>query len=459
MASKKKRKKNQRAAAADAAATPGGRTDKPPDAPGQIKWRWGITLSALLVLSVLILFLSWIKFLDLMGIDRHLQDLLISYAGSTVTKNFDSRVALIMVDKAAQLNQPFGNPDPTHRRFHADLIRFLNKAGAKVIVFDVEFRTTSPDDQDFARAIQEVEAAGTKIVVGAFLEKHQFNPQIAPALKLVIGDHWGIVDGEIPQSKSEARFIRLAAPKNDDPATLVAEQPVIPSIALQAVRLLRYPNEEVNCWYDTLAGEVRLRSGGSERLLESVPVTNELGLPVDLPGKDEIPRESYQNVLAHANDFAGSFKDKIVVVAYQGGDELPFLDSEKQTRYGSEYHATAISTILAGSYLRPVPILYHYLAILFLVAIAAFLQIRFSNWMARTQTVPLPFLPAPINKITIPTPILVISLIYILLVVLAFKLGHIVFDMSYHLAALILTYFLFVICRPLFTRKANERKT
>jgi len=455
--SRKKRNKGTRPSAAANPASPGEAVESPADA-DPIKWRWKTMLSGLLLLSVLILFLSWIKFFDLLGVDRYLQDLLISYVGSTVSNDFDSRVKLLLIDKESQPNQPFGNPDPKHRPYHTDLIRFLQKAGAKVIVFDVEFRTSSDNDQGFAQAIQEAERAGTKIVVGGFLEKPKFEPLIAASLKQAIGDHWGIVDGQIPESKSEARFIRLAAPRNNEPPTLMAEQPVIPSLALQAVRLLHYPNEGVNAWYNVLAGEVRLRSD-SGKLLQAIPVNSQIGLLVDLPGKNEIPRESYQNVLAHPNDFTGSFLDKIVVVGYQVGDELPFLDSDKQSRYGSEYHAAAISTILAGSYLRQLPILYHYFAILLLVVIAAFLQIRFSSWMARTQTVPLPFLPAPINKITIPTPILVISLAYILVVVIAFKVGHIVFDMSYHLAALILTYFLFLICRPLFTRKVIERKT
>ncbi len=79
--------------------------------------------------------------------------------------------------------------------------------------------------------------------------------------------------------------------------------------------------------------------------------------------------------------------------------------------------------------------------------------------MGQKLTIPLPIgLPSPFDKITIPTAIVVISFVYILLAVLAFKLGHVVFDMSYHLAALILTYFLFVIARSKFTR-VNERRT
>lgn len=450
MAGKKKKKDVHPAVPVTAGEQLGQKDETPPE----IRWRWRVTVGALLILSVLILFLSWIKLFDFLRLDRNLQDLLISYAGAGMSRDFDRQVALILVDKAAQSNPPFGSADPKHRAYHANLIRFLSKSGAKVIVFDVEFRTTSTDDPDLAQAIQEAERAGTKVVVGAFLEKDQYEPKIAAAIKQAIGDHWGIVDGAIPENKSPARYVRLAAPKNNQPPTLSAEQQVIPSLSLQAVRLLRYPEQPVTAWYDSLAGEVRLRDGSSGKLLTAIPVSNELGLLVVLPGKDDIPRESYQNILAHPDDFAGNYQDKVVLVGYQAGDELGVVD-----RFGSEFHATAVSTMLTGSYLRPVPILYHYLAIVLLVAIAAFLQIRFSNWMARTQTVSLPFLPSPINSVTIPTPLVLISLVYIVVVVLAFKVGHIVFDLSYHLAALILTYFLFVICRPLFTRQIKERKT
>lgn len=454
MSSKKKQRRIQRTAETIAAPPPVDTGAAPASsAPDQNRWRWWIILGSLLGLSVLILFLSWIKFFDLVGLDRRLQDTLISYVGTNTSDQFDSRVELILVDKEEQANQPFGNPSPKHRTYHASMTRLLTKDKAKVIVFDVEFKTSSPDDQDFAQALQEAEKAGTKIMVGGFLEAGEYEPQIAATLKQAIGDHWGIVDGGIPKSESEARFIRLVAPKNSEPRTIFAEQPVIPSLALQAVRMLHYPKEDVTAWYNTLAGEVRLRSGTGQPL-ESIPVNSETCLLVDLPGKNEIPRESYQNVLAHPDDFAGNFKNKIVVIAYQAKDDLPFSDSEKQVRYGSEYHATAISTILSGAYLRPVSLSYHYITILLLVAIAACLEIRFSKWMNQKMNIPLPFgLPAPLDKIPIPIALVVISLAYFLCAILAFKLGHIVFDMSYHLAALILTHYLFVFGRSRFTRK------
>ena len=430
---------------------------KPSD-PEHIQWRWWIVLSSLLGLSVVILFLSWIKLFDFFGLDRRLQDLLISHVNTSASKEFDSHVKLILVDQSQQPNPPFGKADVSHRKYHADLIRFLTRAGARVIVFDVEFETSSPDDQNFAQAIQEAERAGTKIIVGGYLDPGKYEPQMGATLKGAIGDHWGIVDGGTIK-KSDARFIRLAAEGRKESFSRFDEHPVIPSLALQAIRMLRYPNEVTSVWSSPLAGEVRVRSGGAGgKLLESIPVSSEMGLLVDLPGKDEIPRKSYQDVLAHPDDYSANFKDNIVVIGYQDGDVLPFSDSGGP-RYGSEMHATAISTLSGGQYLRPAPVLYHYLALLLLIAITACLEIRFSKWMGQKLTIPLPIgLPSPFDKVTIPTAIVVISFVYILLAVLAFKLGHIVFDMSYHLAALILTYFLFVIARSKFTR-VNERKT
>ena len=420
---------------------------KPPE---QIKWRWWVVIGSLLGLSVLVLFLSWVKFFDLLGLDRRLQELLISTVGTTVSNQFDSRVVLILVDQAQQPNPPFGKADPNHRKFHANLIRMLSQAGAKVVVFDVLFRTNSIEvDKEFAQAIQEAEKAGTKIVVGAFLPVGTFEPQLAGLIKAAVGDHWGIVDGGTP-TRGASRFIRLAGEKSNQPFNGLDEQPVIPSLALQAVRLLRYPDQQTGVSFSPLAGQVRLRTSAGE-LLDSIPVNDELYMLVDLPGQHVITNYSYQEVHSHLNDYAPNFKDKVVIIGYQDGDVLP--GTGPPPRYGAEAHATAVSTLLTGEYIRPVPVLYHYLTILGLVAVAAFLQIRFSKWMNRMQTIPLPFLPAPLNQITIPTPIFVISLVYLLLAAIAFKFGHIIFDMTYHLAALILTYFLFVIFRSQFVRK------
>src|SRR6266576_3412790 len=183
-----------------------------PRVPGteQIQWRWGIVLISLLGLSVVILFLSWIKLFDFMGLDRRLQDLLMSHVNTSASKEFDSHVKLILVDQAQQPNPPFGKADISHRKYHADLVRLLTRAGARVIVFDVEFETSSPDDQNFAQAIQEAERAGTKIVVGGYLDPGTYEPQMGATLKGAIGDHWGIVDGGTIK-RSDARFIRVAA--------------------------------------------------------------------------------------------------------------------------------------------------------------------------------------------------------------------------------------------------------
>ncbi len=450
MANKKRKKGTPPEAEAKRAAKPA--ADESAAEAKPVKWRWGITLTALLALSVMVLFLSWIKFFDLLRVDRYMQDLLTSYVGGTDSKPFDSRIALILVDKANQPNPPFGAVDLSHRKHHAELTRVLTLAGAKVIVFDVAFRINSPEvDAGFAQAIQEAEKAGTKLVVGALLPPGSYEPQFASSIKAAVGDHWGIIDGRIMETGTPL-FIRLATEKSSEPFEGYGEQPAFPALALHAITRLNYPNERTTTWFSPLMSEVRVRSGeAGGKLLYAIPVNRSMDLQVDLPVKAEITRYSYQDVLAHPDDHAGNFKDKIVLIGYQEGDVIQ--GTEKDPRYGAEMHASAMSTLLSGSYIRPLPVLYHYIFILILVAIAALLQIRFSKWMSQTQTVPLPFLPAPFNKITIPTPILVVSLIYILFAVLAYALGHIVFDMSYHLAALVLTYFLFVLARSKFVRQ------
>ena len=417
-----------------------------------LKWRWPVLVGSLIALSLLVLFISWMKLFDQLGLDRRLQDLLISQATTTMARKFDGHVWTILVDEQKQdpnTTAATGRANPSHRKAHAQLLRNLTAAGAKVVVFDVEFETDAPEvDNDFAAAIQEAERAGTKVVFAGSLAPPDNEPLFATALRPVIGDHWGIADGAMPEWKSHSRFVRLVAEKSDHPGVEAKDRAVIPSISLLAVALYRYPNEKVSAWYNPPKGEVRLRNE-SGALLESIPVDGYLDMFIDLANRDEMPLRTYEQVFDHFSTYAPKFNNTIVLIGYQHDDAV---ETAGGPRFGVEMHANAISTLLKKTYVRPLPFAYHLAAIVFLIAIGACLQVRCSSWMTHKLTVPIPItLPAPFDKLQIPTAIVVIIFIYVFGAILAFKWRHIVFDMSYHLAALILTYTLFVLFRSKLT--------
>jgi CHASE2 domain-containing sensor protein len=325
-------------------------------------------------------------------------------------------------------------------------LRNLTSAKAKVVVFDVEFINPSQKfDPDFAAAIQEAERAGTKVVLGGYLEGEDSQLQVTTSLQPAIGNHLGIVDGGTLEKPSDSRFIRLVGEK-ENPEAGPEERPIIPSISLLAVSLYNYPNEETTTWYHPLASEVRLRNRNGE-LLETIPVDNQQALLVELVDSNDMPHKTYEEVFDNFPTYATKFKGTIVIIGYQEGDSLKAGD-----RYGVEMHANAISALLGRTYIRQLPFLYHFATIVGLIALCACLQIRCGSWMSHKLTIPIPIvLPAPFDKIQIPTAIVVIFFIYGLTALLAFKWGHTLLSMSYHLAALILTYVLFVLFRSRLT--------
>ncbi|RKY58081.1 MAG: hypothetical protein DRP95_06300 [Candidatus Latescibacterota bacterium] len=65
----------------------------------------------------------------------------------------DTNIVIVAVDDQSQ--QELGLNWPFPRSLHAKLVRNLKAAGAKVIVFDVEFFTETLEDAEFAQAIRE----------------------------------------------------------------------------------------------------------------------------------------------------------------------------------------------------------------------------------------------------------------------------------------------------------------
>ena len=80
-----------------------------------------------------------------------------------------SNIVLITIDEQTydSLNEQFPYP----RNYHAQVIANLVKAKAKLIVFDMEFNTSSPDDERFAH---EIKKAGNVILNAKLeVERHQ----------------------------------------------------------------------------------------------------------------------------------------------------------------------------------------------------------------------------------------------------------------------------------------------
>lgn len=403
-------------------------------------WRWPIAAGMLLVLSLFLFVLQSVRVFDI--VDDPLRNLLIAHAGKRVKKTFDSRdISIILVDQNEQKDLPSGKSDISHRRYHADLVRAL--AGkARVVVFDMEFKTPSRDAQvdiDFAQAIKQAEESSprTRVLVGANVDESGKEPAISPPLKAVLQDHWGIWDGGKISGTASVALVRLGlpSPNQTQPRKGSDEQLLIQSLALKAVEQFLYPDEKVQAFFDPIPQVVNLRRDGPQgSIVRSIPTNFECYMQVDLVGKDELVGNLYHKVYNLAD--MSEFENKIVVVGYQAEDDKPVLGSEK--RYGSQIHANAISNILQDTFIRELGSGYAYLILVLMIAAGAVLRLKLSKLASYKLPVKLPggFID---RSVEIPTMLLVVAFLYIL-VAIVFYLQRTVVALTYPLAALILSY-------------------
>jgi CHASE2 domain-containing sensor protein len=410
-------------------------------------WRWGIVAGIMLGLSLIMLFALWTSFLDLFGgLEHRMADLLIAYVSTHSDQHFDSReISLILIDKDkpgdAPPDTPFGKANSDHRRFHAKLINAL--AGkASVVVFDMEFRAPAQDpkaDNELAAAIEHAEQSGTRILVGVELNSGDSEPTISAALKAALKDHWGTFVGR-PSGTSSTYFVRLGSrsPNQPKPDFNTPDQQLIPSLALKAVEQLRYPDQNLQAFFDARTNIVKVRRDGvNGPILEAIPVDNKIYLAVQLVGRDEQgKRNRYCDVYAPQADLS-EFKGKIVVVGYQVDDETKGSESER--RYGAEIQANAISSMLRRSYISRLSTGYEYLIIVLMIMIGALLRLGFGKLANYKLPMKIPggFID---QSVQIPVTLLVVALLYIFAAILAYKLERKVFNVPYSIVALFLSY-------------------
>ena len=430
------------------------------------KWRWVVVVALFFSISIVVVCAWWVALFNAgFHADDTLKNLLVFYVGTTVENRFDPRLEVVLVSQAPAtkdtsaitpapegtaantvLEVPSGPSNPAHRRYFASLLKTLAGVHPKMVVFDVSFSKDALDkevDREFAQAIQDLQRSGTDVLVGADLAEGEVEPIIAPNLESTLKDRWAIWDGGFSKGSANVRFVRMGIekPGQDEVDGQLA---IIPSLALQVVRHALYPGKDVHPYFDPLTSEVTLREGSTAGpLLRQFPVDKQLYFLVDMLGVDEMGRHPS---LADFNEFLKtetyrrSLKDKIVIIGYEHGDEKTVAGSGSGKRFGADIQASAMSNLLQNSYIHSLSFPYHYFVILIMIVLGGVLRIKFCNLM--NYRLPLK-IPGFIDwKPQVPTVLIVISLLYVFVAILAYRFERAIFSISYHLFALFLAYFL-----------------
>ncbi|HEX8833285.1 MAG TPA: adenylate/guanylate cyclase domain-containing protein [Abditibacteriaceae bacterium] len=298
------------------------------------------------------------------------------------------QVALLIISDETFLALNLPGP-PVPRSYHAKVLRELQRAGAKVVAFDLVFDLGSPHDREFARAVREVEAKGMKVMWACV-----FNNENSAQQQII----WP--NAELMSASRFAGHINM--PQTTEYPVIEKLQPVVPqrggqavpSFSLQAARLAL-----------GLEQQPLARAPGGWKLGDRFVPTdgrdhfaiNFLGKPAIMPGESlgEISQTAmneiytpitYETVAqgALSGEFfkgnPGLIRDKIIII----GDSTKVGNDHRYTAvgemWGPEIHAHAMTTFLHGlktnRFLHDATRLQNFLALLLSSALVCWIAAR-----------------------------------------------------------------------------------
>jgi len=266
---------------------------------------------------------------------------------------------------------------PWPRRFHAQLIDFLKKAGARIIGFDVIFADNAPDPVDDRMLVESTYKAGNVYYAMFFSPQRRKRAETEKVSIVVLTDKEREMEEILPQfsiSKASGGGLHISR----------AQEATIPIFNLAQVargigninyepekdgviRFAQLVAEYKGRYYPSLslcmaAGFLGLsvediEVGKSIKLgNKSIPVNQEGKILVNYVGPfDRFKTESYYRVLTGEIPME-KFKDKIVLV----GSTATGVYDLRVTPFSANFpgvgvHANIINSILEGNYILPLP--------------------------------------------------------------------------------------------------------
>lgn len=332
-----------------------------------------ISIGAMMVALVAAL-LPVVNWLQLKSVDA-----MFALRGPVAPK--DTSIVVVAIDDQALASLPSKWPFPTF--FYSKLVQNLSDAGAKCIIFDIEFteaNTHAPEeDIEFARIVNDSKSGvifAGKVVFDVGSSGAQSISTLKPIAPLLrTHARWGIVNIIEDSDGFLRRYLLFQK---------VIDQTYFP-LAIEAIRYLdrsfEVPVVDLTQKSFTIAGRkipkaspntMYINYRGPAQTFRTYSLATVLDdSTFDLSGADDTDSfELYQEW--------GTFRDKIVLVG-ASADELqdnkltPFFSYEGNRRRipGVEMHANALSTILRGDFLLPTPfVIVLFLMVLFTTAVS-----------------------------------------------------------------------------------------
>jgi CHASE2 domain-containing sensor protein len=300
--------------------------------------------------ALVMFFLAWIQIFDLMKADTALESATMAMGDVISEPKLRDDIAIVTIHRESRnhLDKTFKDDPQSWRHEHAQLINTLAQAGAKALVLDFFMILPSPYDGELTDAIKAARERGTAVVLGAPATASRV-PEVNNAANglgvLCIGERAGL-----------ASVVPLAAIKPDGST--------LPSLALIAAQPFAKISVDTNSRQIFAATEKVVKPiaySTSERITRKQscralgPGDEVLQLLIQLSPLEALraagTRYRYEDAAANA----GSFKDKMILIAAETEDDMfwVFRGLQREQRHGIELHADALNTLLNEVQIRP----------------------------------------------------------------------------------------------------------
>ncbi len=301
-----------------------------------------------ILIVVKLLFL--VPFFD--SLEYKAQDLLFQFRG---VQQLSGDVVLVTIDDASfsALNESW----PFPRSYHAKLIENLNKAGARQIVFDVEFTENSIPEQDYVLA-ETASRYNNVIFAGKVLHAKEAgmpSQMLTPITDITKRNlSWGVVnmnpdiDGFIRKYTCFEAFDSV--PIFSIGVASLANYRVYQPDWAKHLKLSRHNLKLADKNIPLIGGNKSLINyHGPAGTFPQVSYASVLDdSTMTMPGFQGVELDEFNDILA-----SGVFKDKIVLI----GATVDELHDKFPTPFGGEWtpgveiHANFVETVLSGAYL------------------------------------------------------------------------------------------------------------
>jgi CHASE2 domain-containing sensor protein len=426
-----------------------------------ILWKWIASAAgkkwilSVVMLSGALIAAWWVSLLNIAGIDEWLEERYFQLMDYSEPVQAAPNLRIIFIDEKDVLNGKQASDLEAWRSFHAEVVKSLANAGAKLVAFDMMFPEPANEnieaDRKFAEAIKLVKLESKmRIILGVDEGEYVISSKLKSVMDkselgcIKIGGMTSNTAGHSLRRVMIAESTFTDA--SDAPVEVISEsEDITPSLSLRVVLSLKGQSAK----YDTLHKRLVLLEGN--RIVNTIRCEIETDRYSDPPmrrfflplhrinySRHRITPESY--VKFRKRSSFSDYRGKIVLVGLRTkasiDDEGEHISgSGGEELYGYDLHAGVISQFLLQKYPHKLTVAWQ---ILILIATPLLAGIGRKYIPKKNLEIPIP----AIGKKPLPIALLIMFAAYVVIVTAVYHANQTVFAPGYDLLGILLGYYI-----------------